>query len=451
MNRVRAIRLFLVNEMSLRRGSYASYGCVAFVPLAFRAVGVSYALDPTPSIRRKGSEINARRTSHPLLNHPHKSHEITPRRLLVPVAGTVDRRRELGPQKDEADALHRTSKEGKGRPMIMSTARTFLFLLFFVDAAPEPEENAEPEDVAEEVDDEEDEEDVEDAEDVDSSDVCEARRARGCGHNEMRSASASSAADGRRIGVDSLFVAAGRGVVVGVLLVVMGAMASAQDDQVRRLTLSSALASAKSARVTGGTSASAPPPHRAQTALQLNCSINLNPLIARATVVCYIEASTSSLAWRHCVGVAQLILEVLYRSVELEIYSAVERSRSAVVRGFGDRTHGAISAQALRGDTAPVLIEIAQSLQRNFERSSGPIHEFVGLGLSSGRRDGRGLGGCHRGCSESPECDIRLGRGSKRPGGGIQRGRAELPIERPGRKDRASRNVKRECVPRQVS
>ncbi|KAJ6541251.1 hypothetical protein DFH09DRAFT_1089533 [Mycena vulgaris] len=50
--------------------------------------------------------------------------------------------------------------------------------------------------------------------------------------------------------------------------------------------------------------------------------------------------------------------------------------------------------------------------------------------------------------SESPESDIadyQLGRGSKRVGGGIQRGRAELPIECPGRKDREFRNLKRDC------
>ncbi|KAJ6537521.1 hypothetical protein DFH09DRAFT_1090878 [Mycena vulgaris] len=110
--------------------------------------------------------------------------------------------------------------------MIMSTACTFLLLLLLVDMGAEPEENAEPEDVAEEVDDEEDVEDVEEEEEVDSRDVREAR---------LQSVSSASAClgvrpkEGRRIdidiGVDRLFAAAGRGVaVVFVVLVVIEAM-----------------------------------------------------------------------------------------------------------------------------------------------------------------------------------------------------------------------------------
>ncbi|KAJ6537489.1 hypothetical protein DFH09DRAFT_1177846 [Mycena vulgaris] len=135
-------------------------------------------------------------------------------------------------------ALHRTSKEGKGRTMIMSTARTFLLLLIFVGGEDGAcEWDAEPEDVAEEVDVAEDVDDEEDVEDVEEED--EARRARGRGHSETSSTSASSAAvclgvranEGRRIGVDRLFAVAGRGIVVGVVLVVVGAMVREGENE----------------------------------------------------------------------------------------------------------------------------------------------------------------------------------------------------------------------------
>jgi hypothetical protein len=43
------------------------------------------------------------------------------------------------------------------------------------------------------------------------------------------------------------------------------------------------------------------------------------------------------------------------------------------------------------------IAEQSEDFDADFERSSGRIREFVGLGLSSGRPGGHGLAGCHGG------------------------------------------------------